>query len=1028
MVSIGPRVGGAHVDITGKHNVKSFDTVGKRIQQQLAAVGERNKRVYQRFGADAVAVWRTALGSIVASAPLIGAATSALSGGITMIAGAFAAAAKSAASLTTVIGSLAVAVGTGVVAFEGFGAAITAANTEALEKALANLTPSARESALAVRSLRDEAHELRMTVQETFFTGLSEPIRDLATTLLPVATAGMDKMAVALNGLAKDMLGYVNSSAGLDQISGVLNNSASIFDRLSNAVVPFLDGTLRLFNALAPSGERLADTITRIAQQFQQWTQAEGFAGRVDQQMQQAEKTAGLLFEVIGNLTGAIRNIFQATNPATNEFLTILTNVTQKFQDWTASVGGQNTIAEWATSAVTVMSQFGRTASAAFELIAELADPRIITSFLTTLENAFTTLSALPLDRIVSGFADIAEALEPISGKIVAVIIAGAGLQVLFGNMIAQVGGAVLAYTRFTGGAGKLKAFFTTLRTGVSSASGLSKVTAAFRGLSGVLSAGLRFAGFAGLAIWIATIIAKSDSLKAKFGEVFGAIKGLITPIKGAFDEISAALGNLTGSGGFQAISAFFEKMIGLAITFFLDGLILGFQGLGKVISGIGSIIGGFINVIAGLLSLDFGMMWDGIKQMFSGLGPLLAGVIQMFIGFFAPAKFLGLGARALTGLLNGIRSVLPAITGGIRFFVVTFMQIIRELPLRLLPLGLRALQSLGRGITQGIPIVIKFVGRMLALILDVLTLLPRHLLKLGLRAIKSLGNAIRSATPGVLATAGRILTGIMNALRALPSRLLSLGRSAISGLMGAIRAGISMARSAASSIASAAVNALSSLGSRLASRGRSAISSLLSAIRSGISRARSAASSIVSAAVSALSSFPGRLRSAGLRAIQALAGGITAGLSAVRSAVGKITSAIGRFFPGSPIKEGPLKSWNNGGAGIRLMDAFASGVTSSLPDLQRASARVAAAVGSSFSGMNALGSLPPIGVSPRMASAVGASAAVSSSRGGDMINIAVNLDVRDLEQIRTVEEFMQMLNASRVQSRTTLRSGTVTN
>src|SRR5690606_22185126 len=99
----------------------------------------------------------------------------------------------------------------------------------------------ARASALAIRGLSDAATKLRKIVQEKMFEGLSSEISQLSGTLFPVLETGLGKMATAINGLAKSLLGYVNSSAGLQQIGQVLDNSADIFDRLAKAAVPFLD-------------------------------------------------------------------------------------------------------------------------------------------------------------------------------------------------------------------------------------------------------------------------------------------------------------------------------------------------------------------------------------------------------------------------------------------------------------------------------------------------------------------------------------------------------------------------------------------------------------------------------------------------------------------------------------------------------------------------------------------------------------------------------------------------------------------
>lgn len=131
----------------------------------------------------------------------------------------------------------------------------------------------------------------------------------------------------------------------------------------------------------------------------------------------------------------------------------------------------------------------------------------------------------------------------------------------------------------------------------------------------------------------------------------------------------------------------------------------------------------------------------------------------------------------------------------------------------------------------------------------------------------------------------------------------------------------------------------------------KGAASSVWNAIKSATSRAWSAVHSAVSGAVgrvvsvvrglpgraaSAISSLGSRLLgvvrginlfSAGAKLISGLASGIASKIEGVIDKVRSGVAKIKGLLPGSPIKWGPLKSWNNGGAGKRLMDVLASGI-----------------------------------------------------------------------------------------------------
>lgn len=115
---------------------------------------------------------------------------------------------------------------------------------------------------------------------------------------------------------------------------------------------------------------------------------------------------------------------------------------------------------------------------------------------------------------------------------------------------------------------------------------------------------------------------------------------------------------------------------------------------------------------------------------------------------------------------------------------------------------------------------------------------------------------------------------------------------------------------------------------------GASAFTAAVAAVR----RFQTGTISAVRAALSIIVSIPGRARSAlgnlgstllnaGRELIDGLIRGISDRIGAVRAKMSELASAIRGYLPGSPVKTGPLRSWNNGGAGKRLVGMLASGL-----------------------------------------------------------------------------------------------------
>lgn len=160
--------------------------------------------------------------------------------------------------------------------------------------------------------------------------------------------------------------------------------------------------------------------------------------------------------------------------------------------------------------------------------------------------------------------------------------------------------------------------------------------------------------------------------------------------------------------------------------------------------------------------------------------------------------------------------------------------------------------------------------------------------------------------------------------------------------------------------IAEGALRIIQSLISGAVGQIRVVMANAWAAVRGNVESAWAGITSSVAARVSALidliRGLPGRfvsalgnlgslLRGAGRALIQGLIDGIRSRIAAVGDAAGAVAAKIRGFFPGSPVAEGPLRSWNNGGAGKRLGTLLADGLQASINDVQSASRRLAGAV-----------------------------------------------------------------------------------
>lgn len=136
---------------------------------------------------------------------------------------------------------------------------------------------------------------------------------------------------------------------------------------------------------------------------------------------------------------------------------------------------------------------------------------------------------------------------------------------------------------------------------------------------------------------------------------------------------------------------------------------------------------------------------------------------------------------------------------------------------------------------------------------------------------------------------------------------------------------------------------------STIRTRTTQAFESVRAAVRNKIDAVVGIIRGIAGRVLGAIGSFNRLLYSKGQALIQGLIDGITAKISSLRSKVSEAAGVVGKFWPGSPVKEGPLKAWNRGngvsGAGYKLASGLAQGMKAGTRSVRRTADNLAGSV-----------------------------------------------------------------------------------
>lgn len=478
-------------------------------------------------------------------------------------------------------------------------------------------------------------------------------------------------------------------------------------------------------------------------------------------------------------------------------------------------------------------------------------------------------------------------------------------------------------------------------------------VGGAFTTLLDELGKGAKSAGFKGFITAVSKQLGPDlvafghiagNVIKGVSGLFLGFGKHLSGPILRSLEDFSRKFANIGSSKGLQSFFAYVKKVgpqvgrvvvdiakaIGHIITAAapLGPVVLAvFDGLAKAISSIP------IPVLTGLV------VAIGAIALVSGIGPIAAAVVAIGAAavyaykHFAPFRKIvdqvvhivgGAARRAFKQLGDTFRhDILP-----------TFHKVKPQL------------EEIARFVGKVVLAYAKFAGFIIGRVLPVL--------------IVVVGFLFKHVVPALVAVAVNFIHNVSAAARFAGAVGRAIG--AVIGFIGrVIGAAVRLGNGFADGV-SAVVRAVGRMAGAVADKVGSAI---------GVVR------SIPGRILRALGNLGGLLVHAGGALIDGLIGGISSKIGALIGKMAQVAKAIRDHLPGSPVRRGPLVSWNNGGAGKRLVQMLADGLDHTGP-LDAAMGNVAGRINAGLTG-----GLSPYGLTGALAGGVPAATASAHSGGG---------------------------------------------
>ena len=834
-------------------------------------------------------------------------------------------------TLPGVIGALGAAFATIKVGVSGLGEAFkNMGDPEKFSEALSKLAPSAASFARAVKSVGPAWKEMQQAVQQNLFEGLDDVFRRLSSTYLPVLTSGMGKVADSANSAATQIGAALTKAQSVKGVQAIFEGSAVAVGNFGEFLGKAMPGVLQLTGASTRLFGELTKGFGDAGTRFSEWVNQIVTDGSFEAWTRRGLDVLKDLGSAIGGLGRIFGGIFKAAEGAGGSTIASLAKGLNGIADLVNGPAFQTGLTNFFVGIKEGAAGLGQ------------AGPQIGNLFKVLGTELGDTLAKIGpnLGSILGSIADALSALLPVAAKVIQ------GLAPVVDLLVGALSKGIQAVAPYLqkaadGLASLTEGISVDSLSGIGDAiSGMIKpeTAQAIQTFVEKFSAGFQQAlpqikqFFADMQPYVAEFMSASQDAFAKLLPILTTVGGVLFPALGnaiktlapIFVQIWTAIAQLAGAlmsilgPALQWLAPFIQTHVG--------GVITVFQGIFTTVLGV-------IRLFAAVLKGDWSAAWSALGTILIGVWNVIKGIVTVFLNtlkMLLSAAWAFIKAAATTAWAQ-FRAVIMAVWVGIKAGIMAQVNAIKSTLSAAWTVIRAGATAAWNGIRAAITVAINAVRAVVSAVVNAIR-----------STVTGAWNAIRATSSAVWNGIKAVITGSINAVRSTISSVMSAIRGVMTSAWNAVKAGASAAWNGMRSIVSSAINAVKST------------------VSNGISNVVSTIRGLPGKITSALGNLGSLLTQKGRDLIQGLINGITEKIGALKSKVGEAAGAVKDLWPGSPVKEGPLRSWNYGGgvsgAGRRLGEGLAQGIAASADSVAKSAGRVAAVAGSTLAPAGATG------------------------------------------------------------------------
>lgn len=624
---------------------------------------------------------------------------------------------------------------------DAFGAALTG-DAKAFEKSLENLSPKARAAAQEVRALKPAFEGLRNTVQDSFFARIEGEITATATALQGPLKSGLSTISTAWGQAARNVLQYVRSTDGANNVSTILKATGTSLTGLAAVTDDVSAGFLQVASSVAKAfGTKTSSVITDTGNKLSAFLIRIADNGQAVQWVSDAVVVFRQLGSIAANIGGVISGVFQAAQGVGGGLLNNLKQVTGAMEDFVKSAEGQEAIGNIFQTLSAVAAQLAPILGALVSVLGQIA-PALgplftaigpaITGLINSLAPAIAGI--LPgvtavVDALVAAFDELSSSgaltalgealgavlsavapLLPVVGRLVAVVVdalapAFTVVAKALTPVVEAIAGALMPVLPVLAGA--LSTVVTALTPLVDAiGTSLVSVVEAVAPLLGTLAALV-----ASIATAVAPLVIQlTDALVPVFEQLAPLIGELVTALVPLIEALVAALLPVLPPI-IDAVIALFNALVPLLAPLTeLAAQVLGFAAVlitalapvlefvaavvswtainvvTPIVSALVTVIGGIVGVLSTVIGAVSSFV-PTVNSFFKTLGSTVVSIVSTFVSgvlsFFQSLPGRAVAAvSSIVGLLSGVfQSAKNAVVDKVTSLVADALKLIQGLP-----------------------------------------------------------------------------------------------------------------------------------------------------------------------------------------------------------------------------------------------------------------------------------------------------------------------------------------------------------